>query len=211
VVFHLTAVFSAPWFLDLRGREFYALPPRDAQGRTIPPDRVRPSDLKFELPVLADKLAQITTHYNNLLYLNNGYEFFTPDPVFSHIIEFTVFDAANQPIAEGRFPDRHYQWPRLLYHRHMMLAEQSSDPELAGDSRREGAPLKIADWLLAEHKGERVTLRYVRHHLLQQEDVLGGKSLTDRSTYEVVGELERRRGDSAQRSGEQVAIPEALP
>ncbi len=203
IVFHIAAVFSAPWFLDLRGRDLYALPPRDAQGVTIPPQLVRPEQLEFEMPVLADGLARFFTHYDNLLFLNNGYEFFSPDPIWSHLIEFTVFDAANQPIVEGRFPDRRDQWPRLLYHRYMMLAEQSGDAEL------DGAPLKIADWLLQEYDGQRLTLRWVRHHLLQQQAVLDGKSPNDQSTYEVVATIERRRGEGTATvgAGDQIVVP----
>ncbi|HMP06040.1 MAG TPA: hypothetical protein PJ982_06800 [Lacipirellulaceae bacterium] len=201
VSLHVAAVFSAPWFLSLR-TDLYALPPRDAQGRTIEPQVARADQLEFETPVMAELLARFFSHYNNLLFLNNGYEFFSPDPVWSHLIEYTIFDAAGEEIDEGRFPDRRTQWPRLFYHRHMMLAEQSGDPEMVG------APDFIADWLLERTGGERITLRWVRHHLLRRKDVLDGKSLSDKSTYEVIGEVQRRRSERPGVAGsEQIGIP----
>jgi hypothetical protein len=61
--------------------------------------------------------------YVELLYLNHGYFFFAPNPGPSHLVEYKVeFDDGRPPVT-GRFPDLASERPRLLYHRHFMLAE----------------------------------------------------------------------------------------
>jgi hypothetical protein len=61
--------------------------------------------------------------YIGLMYLDHGYFFFAPDPGPSHLVDFKVeFDDGRPPVA-GRFPDLKTEQPRLLYHRHFMLAE----------------------------------------------------------------------------------------
>jgi hypothetical protein len=186
---HLLAVFVAPWFLDLRG-EGFALPPRDAQGRTIPRNLVRPEQLVGEPPVLAIWLYDAVRHYADLLYINNGYEFFSPDPIWSYLLKYEVFDAQGQVLAEGRIPDRRDQWPRLFYHRHMMLVEQ------AGDEAMRGADAHIAQRLLQKHRGEVIRVQVLRHHLLTPRDVAAGKRPDEPSTYEVIESREYRRRDA---------------
>jgi hypothetical protein len=81
--------------------------------------------------------------YLQLMSLNNGYRFFAPDPGPSHLVryELTMRDGS---VREGRFPDLSEQWPRLLYHRHFMLAEmlnQLARPELPpGEARPDFMP-----------------------------------------------------------------------
>jgi hypothetical protein len=60
--------------------------------------------------------------YVDFAYLNHGYFFFAPEPGPSHLIQ------ASMKMPDGttptlRYPDKYAQWPRLLYHRHFMLAE----------------------------------------------------------------------------------------
>jgi hypothetical protein len=62
--------------------------------------------------------------YIDLLYLNHGYAFFAPDPGPSHLVRYRATFADGRPSVEGVFPDTKQHWPRLLYHRHFMLAEQ---------------------------------------------------------------------------------------
>ncbi len=201
IVFHVVAVFSAPWYIQMQDIIEPALPPgrapRDAAGRVIPPEQLDPEKFPPVRPVLAEALSSararfpVIWHYANLLYINNGYDFFSPDPVFSHLIRYEVFDAAGQTIVKGEFPNTREQWPRLLYHRYMMLVDQSSAPANA-DS---GWPLKIADRLLAKYNGQTVRMIQVRHHLLTPEEVLAGRRLNEDSTYEILGQLDHRRAD----------------
>jgi hypothetical protein len=71
----------------------------------------------------ANALAGWYRPYINAMYLNHGYFFFAPDPGPSHLVEYKIeFDDGRKPIT-GRIPDLTSERPRLLYHRHFMLAE----------------------------------------------------------------------------------------
>ena len=190
IAFHVVAVFSAPWFIQMQDIFEPALPPgrapRDAQGRVIPMEQLDPRQYPPLRPVLPEALASYRSrfpliwHYANLLYINNGYDFFSPDPTFNTIIRYEVYDAAGQSIIKGELPNKREQWPRLLYHRYMMLADQSSDPR----NVRLGWTDKIGQALLAEYDGATVHMETVRHHLLTPEEVLAGRRLNEDSTYE---------------------------
>lgn len=196
VAFHLAAVFSAPWFIQLGDLFVPNLPPgtliRDAQGRPIPLDQLSPTKFPPMLPRLPWALGYKTFRiYNNLLYINHGYDFFTPDPSVSHVLRFTVLNERGEEIHKGEFPNRNEQWPRLYYHRHMMLCDQSSDMNLR-DMRWE---TRIAKRLLDEYNGDSVQMQFYVHHLLRPDQVKEGMALTDESTYELVGQMQQRRGE----------------
>jgi hypothetical protein len=72
---------------------------------------------------LADGLMRWYRPYVNLLYLNHGYAFFAPDPGASHLVRYRVEFADGRAPVEGTFPDLKTQRPRLLYHRHFMIAD----------------------------------------------------------------------------------------
>ena len=165
-----------------RGRKRH--PHRAARHQTVPAAAAdRPAGHRRRFPLIC--------HYANLLYINNGYDFFSPDPTVSHIIRYEVFDDRGQTIAKGDFPNTREQWPRLLYHRYMMLVDQSSNPQNADT----GWEYRIADGLLERYGGANVRLTKKRHHLLMPSEVLAGHRLNEDSTYEVIGQLERRRGE----------------
>ena len=207
VAFHLVAVFTAPWFIQLRSSVVPMVEPggipRGADGRAVPPNQM--GNFPAQRPLLPELLAKSLRHYQNLLYINNGYDFFSPDPGVSHLIRYQVFDENDQKIAEGQMPDRREQWPRLFYHRHMMLVEQSADPLFASA----GWEFKIADRLLEAHNGSRVRLEQVRHHLLTPEEVKAGRRINEESTYEGLAFLDHRRAAKAPaQSGEPpVSVP----
>ncbi len=60
--------------------------------------------------------------YIDFMYLHHGYFFFAPNPGPSHLMSITLIDADGSR-RHLRLPDHQAQWPRLLYHRHFMLAE----------------------------------------------------------------------------------------
>jgi hypothetical protein len=83
-------------------------------------------------------LRQRMAPYVEWLYLDHGYFFFAPNPGPNHLVGVRVIPpttpARAQPLRLGTpidlerdvdevFPDRHRQWPRLLYHRYFMLSE----------------------------------------------------------------------------------------
>jgi hypothetical protein len=215
VAFHVVAVFSAPWFIQMSDIFEPNLPPgrvpRDAQGRVITLAQLDPRQYPPVQPIVPETLAgarsrfPLIWHYANLLYINNGYDFFSPDPSFSHLIRYEVRDDKGQTIAKGEFPNRTEQRPRLLYHRYMMLVDQSSDPRISAI----GWENYIADRLLAQYDGATVHMIQVRHHLLTPAEVLAERRINEESTYEILGEFDRRRAESMPEGAAEgsVAIP----
>lgn len=70
----------------------------------------------------AGPLRELFSPYVEFAYLNHGYFFFAPNPGPSHLLECRLTSAGGEQ-SRLRLPDRRVQWPRLLYHRHFMLAE----------------------------------------------------------------------------------------
>jgi len=202
VVLHLTAVFSAPWNLSIGDGlpPGYELP-TDATGRQqLPP----PESVVWQRPVVARSLHGFFHHYLNLLYLNHGYEFFAPDPAGTHVIDYQVTQS-DGAVVEGRLPSHDQQWPRLLYHRHMMLAEQTA---ILGP----GAPLNYADHLATLHNGKS-RLQLKMHHLLPPHRVADETPLDAPSTYQLLGEIEGRprRKVESESNASQGELPPAIP
>lgn len=71
---------------------------------------------------VADSIRGWFAPYVEFVFLNHGYFFFAPDPGPSHVMECRLSSSGQEP-RRLRLPDRKAQWPRLLYHRHFMLAE----------------------------------------------------------------------------------------
>ena len=187
IAFHVVAVFSAPWAIQLRdSRQPWLEPGRlstEEEDRTLP----------WQEPVLPGAIAHCCWYYANLLYINIGYNFFSPNPGVSHIVEYRIFDEADQEIHNGQMPDRREHWPRLLYHRHMMLVEQSAEP----NSGIKDWVNHIGDRLLKIHGGQRVRLDLVRHHLLTPAQILAGEKIDSRNTYSPAGGLDHYRRPEA--------------
>lgn len=127
--------------------------------------------------------------YINGLYLNHGYMFFAPNPGPGHIIRYVVTDAEGRPLAEGEFPDRSVYWPRLRYHRHFMLADQTEIPflGLSPQDAQTRVMQGYARHLLREYDGEHARLFRVEHSILSPYEALQGIALDADHKYEVVG------------------------
>jgi hypothetical protein len=121
-------------------------------------------------------LNQVYQPYLDVFYLNHGYGFFAPDPGASHLIEYAI-ELKDGSQVKGRFPDLAEHWPRLLYHRHFMLAEQIVA----------GAPEAYARHLLKTHDARRVRLERIEHVPASPEDVKSGMKLDDPSSYRSEG------------------------
>ncbi|MCH7753206.1 MAG: hypothetical protein IH898_13780 [Planctomycetes bacterium] len=186
VIAHLAAVVSAPWNLSTGD----ALPP----GETKVPERSSPL---WQEPPVTRAVHRFFRHYLNLIYMNHGYEFFAPDPGGTHLISYRVAKQDGPPV-EGRFPDLEAQWPRLLYHRHMMLAEQT---QMMGRASGQS----YADHLATLHGGPS-RIDWMIHMLLSPQQVKDGTPLDDRSTYQVIESLEGRPRGAARGEGP-IAIP----
>ncbi|MEN0110339.1 MAG: hypothetical protein AAF805_06410 [Planctomycetota bacterium] len=127
----------------------------------------------FSVPPTSPLVEGIATSaavrwYTDPLYLNHGYHFFGPDPPINQLVRYRVTDSGGALIAEGEFPNKEQQSPRLFYHRHMMLADQAGlgpadvEPEAWLRLKLRG----YARHLLRTHNGGRVQLDLVRHNLL---------------------------------------------
>ncbi|MEN1678175.1 MAG: hypothetical protein AAGJ46_01170 [Planctomycetota bacterium] len=114
--------------------------------------------------------------YSDPLYLNHGYHFFGPDPpTYGRVIRYQVFDEAGGVKTEGEFPNLDQQWPRLWYHRHMMLADQAAGVGVFGDPQADQrlTLTAYARHLLQKHEGEQIRLECFRHYSLHPADVRG--------------------------------------
>jgi hypothetical protein len=117
--------------------------------------------------------------YLQLLYLNNGYHFFAPEPAESTLLAYTA-KREDGTVIEGRIPNRQIV-PRLLYHRHFMLTEQmnTGPPELEGPWYR-----SYAEHIGHKYGAKKVTLTRQLHYLPTMEMVRRGISLHNPESYE---------------------------
>ncbi len=134
------------------------------------------------------------------LFLGHGYRFFAPNPGPGHSIQWTML-MADGSTHQGSIPDRHADWPRLLYHRRFMISEKIAafvpPPDAPADvrqqSRGEWQPLvkDVAGQLLHRHGGAQVTLQMTEHYLPTPEEVIrseqGGDVVTPLGTYALAG------------------------
>lgn len=151
-------------------------------------------------------VADMLRPYVDFAYLNHGYAFFAPNPGPSHLVHYKVEFADGQPPVEATFPDLDRHWPRLLYHRHFMLAEQlnadfvppqapetDDEAQLAGWRRRRA--VYDAKWrsyenhLQSRYGAKRVTLTRVEHELPSWVEVqLSGRRLDEEDSYSSMSE-----------------------
>lgn len=61
-------------------------------------------------------------HYAEAIHTDRGYAFFAPDPGPSHLIQ-AIIEPGTPEQKEVFLPSHSEHWPRLLYHRHFMVAE----------------------------------------------------------------------------------------
>lgn len=172
-------------------------------------------------------------HYSQMLYMDRGYAFFAPDPGPSHLIQVGLTDGKGT-LTERTYPDRQQQWPRLLYHRHFMLAEFlndihqppgpsteliKEDPEAATSwsnarARYERVRRSMSEHLEYAHPGSSVAIRRIEHLIpgvleFQEQPI----SLTDPRLYQVLLDQPmalQSVGDlvAPNRPPEAVAVPE---
>ena len=148
--------------------------------------------------------------YLDALYMNQGHSFFAPDVGPGHVIRYQLFDQSNQIIEQGEFPSRKEHWPRLLYHRYFMLADQSempSDDKPTRDSWTRKYLEAYGRRLLSTHENAQTVrvLRYAhwpppRNYFVDKNNkpMTDAKpSLTDPKGYELQVDVTLRRSDLA--------------
>lgn len=135
--------------------------------------------------------------YLDALFINHGYSFFAPDPGPGHLIRYEVVDDRGNRI-QGEFPDLKHQWPRLLYHRYFMLAEQSELPVPDEKIRNEWQRKYLAAYarqLIRQYDGQSARVQCVIHYPLYRDDALEGMKLDDPQTYKTILEVTQTRRD----------------
>ena len=154
ILAHLTAVIAPPLAFQCRG-------PRGLS------------------PAVA-ALLNPTSAYGQLLYLDRGYAFFAPDPGPSHLLAVELSSGSKSTEREGsgpavdaevsRVPSLDDQWPRLLYHRHFMLAEFLNDayqPALPSETASLVGPDLSAEelqlWRLGRDRYDAILNSMIRH------------------------------------------------
>jgi len=117
--------------------------------------------------------------YLQVLYLNNGYHFFAPEPSESTLLAYSA-QREDGTVIEGHIPNRQIV-PRLLYHRHFMLTEQmnSGPPDLEQPWYR-----SYAEHIGHKYGAKKVTLTRQLHYLPTMEMVRDGISLHNPESYQ---------------------------
>lgn len=144
--------------------------------------------------------------YGQFFHMDRGYAFFAPDPGPSHLIQ-AAFTGDDGSLNEKMYPDRNEQWPRLLYHRHFMLAEFLNEsywppgpPDEMFQSDRAAAEFwqqrrgryeyirqSMVDHLRSQNDGREVAIRRLEHGQPGLQDfLLEPIELNDPRLYSVL-------------------------
>ncbi|MEO1615681.1 MAG: hypothetical protein AAFV88_07540 [Planctomycetota bacterium] len=130
----------------------------------LPPMAFQTSGPGGRSPLLS-LLIQPFQGYGQFLYLDRGYAFFAPDPGPSHLIQVAV-ETSDGKLKESLSPNIDEQWPRLLYHRHFMLAEYLNEvyaPPGPPNDLFEADPIAARLWDQQRGRYEHVRQSYVDH------------------------------------------------
>jgi|tagenome__1003787_1003787.scaffolds.fasta_scaffold20795393_2 hypothetical protein len=105
--------------------------------------------------------------YLDALYMNQGHSFFAPYVGCGRLIHYQLLDQSGREIEHGDFPNRKEHWPRLLYHRYFMLADQSevqADDKATRDLWQRNYLEAFGRQLLREHvQAQTVVVRRYNH------------------------------------------------
>ncbi len=151
----------------------------------------------------ADPVRWLLAPYIEFAYLSHGYFFFAPEPGPSHLMECRLTLPDQQQVSL-MFPDKHKQWPRLLYHRHFMLSEflhqlhwppvdaelVANDGQLARDwqSQRqvfEQVRSSYSQHVAAKFGAQSVAIERVEHRLPSDDEVFRQRLPLDSPTLYV--------------------------
>lgn len=152
----------------------------------------------------ADPARWVLAPYIELAYLNHGYFFFAPEPGPSHLMECRL-EMPDSSQVSITFPDKRKQWPRLLYHRHFMLAEflhqlhvppvdpalVAADTELADAWQAERAMFErvrdsMSDHVTAKFGARSTAIHRIEHRLPSDDEVFRERLALDSPTLYVV-------------------------
>ncbi len=180
----------------------------------IPPFRFASRSSQGEPSPLAESIYRWLQPYINAAYLDHGYFYFAPNPGPSHLVRYEVDQGEGKEPLTGVFPhiepDRPRivgtQLPRLMYHRHFMLAESlhahftPDEPPQDLPENEELRQLMLDDWrrrretyltlkrsfeqhLSAVHDGRPVTIVRVEHRQPSPAEFREGIPINDPQLY----------------------------
>ncbi len=153
LAYHVGGIVLAPAALPV------TIVPRTAE------EPVEPSPLLFGI------FEKAYADYLSTLSMAHAHRFFAPEPGPGRRLRYEI--ETETGVIAGELPDD-AAWPRLRYHRQLMLAERSG-----GKQRQEDWYAAYARGLLWGHGGERITLWQVTHELPTPAAVRSGLGLDD--------------------------------
>ncbi len=137
---------------------------------------------------LIGSAMQAVAWYVGPLNLNHGYRFFGPDPpLVSYLIHYEA-ELPDGAVIEDTLPDHRKFWPRLFYHRHLMLTSRLQAADLPPEHPLQQMLARPYAESYARHLAWRHQARVVRLYLVQHrapgvEEVRRGMRLTDPQLY----------------------------
>jgi hypothetical protein len=139
---------------------------------------------------LQQRSSVVAVPYLQLLYMNHGWKYFSPQPGGANLLSFDMtFPNGEQQTL--RFPTNEIE-PRLLYHRYFMMSEflGNGPPEAEAIWAR-----SFARKLCLQNGAQDVVVTKIFHDLPSRIEFLAGRSLDDRSLFheDVVGEFHRHQ------------------
>ena len=130
---------------------------------------------------LAQSAWQYCGGYLQMLFLNHGYHYFAPEPSGSMLISYEATTSDNA-LQWGRIPDGHL-YPRLRYHRHLVLSEQFAGVGNAGPELKKLATEAFATEIARQRQATHVVISQVQHELSSPAQVRSGRAIDDPITY----------------------------
>lgn len=165
-----------------------------------------PLDLATTSSAAARPATRGLRPYIQLFYLQHGYFFFAPNPGPSHLVRYELEFDDGRPGESAMFPDRRRHRPRLLYHRHFMLAEHLNSLFIPETPPSDLPPGELPEWrarrrdyerrwqgferhLAATTGASRVRLSRIEHELLEPYEFFEqGRKLDDPALYVPLSE-----------------------
>jgi hypothetical protein len=118
--------------------------------------------------------------YLQVLYLNQGYNFYAPQPAPSTLLSYKIEGPDGTIIQSGRILDRTIA-PRLLYHRYLLLTEHLV---FVSEEAQTYWYKSYARHLCHKYGGTRVGLTRIIHYPATMEMIRNGSTLNEPFSYE---------------------------
>jgi hypothetical protein len=142
--------------------------------------------------------APLMQWYLDAMYLNQGHSFFAPEVGPGNLIRYELYDQSGRVTEQGELPSKKDYWPRLRYHRHFMLADQSSmpgDEQFSKQWQRKYLQSYARHLLRVNESAQAVKVQRIAHWPLPRDYKLQGRTLTDPEGYEILTEFTERRNN----------------